>query len=344
MKSLSQLGIVTREGKRTTCPLCEEPDVLTVIKEGETYLFNCVSCCQNGSTENGWFDDKHLEQGYMPLDESSVYESVMTAYIKGFDHGIPTGWPSVDQHYTVRKGEVTIITGIPNHGKSEWLDALIMNMAKLYNWHLALYSPENLPFHVHVSKMLEKYVGKPFSPRAKEKQMTPQERDQAYGWVAKHFDFVYPKKRSIDDILATTEILIKKKQIDGVVIDPWNEIEHSRPAHLNETEYISLMLTKIRTFARMKKIALWLVVHPKKMGKTDAGKQEVPTPYDLAGSAHFYNKADNIITIWRDVQAEEHMKELVEIHVQKVRFKTVGKPGMTKLIYDWETGRYRVNS
>jgi twinkle protein len=64
----------------------------------------------------------------------------------------------------------------------------------------------------------------------------------------------------------------------------------------------------------------------------------VPTPYDLAGSAHWFNKADNIITVHRDV-ADVHSTE-VEIHVQKVRFKHIGRVGLVTLRYDRVTGRY----
>lgn len=304
-------------------------------------LFNCVSCSQNGSLELGWFDDNALTLGYIPFDETELMDSVQEAYEKGMERGRPTGWESLDEFYTVRKGDVTVVTGIPNHGKSEFLDAMILNLSKLHDWKFGIYSPENLPFHMHVAKFIEKYIGKPFWPWHREKRMSVIERRMATAWLGERFTFIYPKHRSIEDILQVAELLVRKKQIDGLVIDPWNEIEHSRPAWMQETEYISLTLSKIRTFARMKQIAVWLVVHPRKLGRTDEGKQEVPTPYDLAGSAHFYNKADCILTVWRDVKAEDHMKEMVDIHVQKVRFKTVGKPGLVKLVYEFDSGRYR---
>ena len=33
--------------------------------------------------------------------------------------------------------------------------------------------------------------------------------------------------------------------IRGLVIDPYNEIDHTRPAYMQETEYISNMLSKV---------------------------------------------------------------------------------------------------
>src|SRR5690606_17801830 len=63
----------------------------------------------------------------------------------------------------------------------------------------------------------------------------------------------------------------------------------------------------------------------------------VPTPYDISGSAHWYNKADNIITVHRN-QAEQTQD--VDIHVQKVRFKHIGHIGVATLKYDKVTARY----
>jgi len=53
--------------------------------------------------------------------------------------------------------------GVPNSGKSEWLDALCMNLAKQEGWDIALCSFEKDP-KSHARNLLEKFVGKPFMP------------------------------------------------------------------------------------------------------------------------------------------------------------------------------------
>ncbi len=72
-------------------------------------------------------------------------EDVMALYREGLQSGVLTGWPSLDRHYTVKPGQITIVTGIPSHGKSQVIDALIVNIAKQYGWVFAVCSPENLP-------------------------------------------------------------------------------------------------------------------------------------------------------------------------------------------------------
>jgi twinkle protein len=170
--------------------------------------------------------------------------------------------------------------------------------------------------------------------------MTKEELDKALDWIDAHFVFILPP----DDCLTITLILNKARVAvmrhgaKGLVIDPWNELDHSRPQRQSETEYISDCLTKIRRFARTYQVHVWIVAHPTKLYKDNNGKYPVPTPYDISGSAHFRNKADNCLTVWRDLKNEE--KE-VEIHVQKVRFREVGKVGLAKFCFDVVTGKYK---
>ena len=39
----------------------------------------------------------------------------------------------------------------------------MVNLAKDEGWNIGLFSPENFPLEYHASKLMEKYVGKPFS-------------------------------------------------------------------------------------------------------------------------------------------------------------------------------------
>jgi twinkle protein len=63
-----------------------------------------------------------------------------------------------------------------------------------------------------------------------------------------------------------------------------------------------------------------------------------PTPYDISGSAHWRNKADNAVTVFRPDVTKEN--SLVQIYIQKVRFKNNGKPGCAELQYEYTTGRF----
>ena len=61
----------------------------------------------------------------------------------------------------------------------------------------------------------------------------------------------------------------------------------------------------------------------------------MPTLYDVAGSANFYNQVDNGITVYRDFK-----NELTNIYVQKVKFRHIGELGEAQFKYNLQNGRF----
>lgn len=269
------------------------------------------------------------------VNPRDVMDDYLAAYDRGVDGGLSTGWPSLDQGYTVKTGQMTIVGGMPGSGKSEVLDALMVNLATKHNWNFAVYSPENFPPDTHLRKWAKKIKGKPFwGPR----RMTRQEAIDALEWAAEHLDFLIPDDDStLDTVIGLAEALVYRNGINGLVIDPWNNMDHERPKHMSETEYISQSLTRIRQFARMFDVHVWVLAHPTKMTKDKDGEYPVPTPYDISGSSNWYNKADNIFTVYRN---KGDKLALVELHIQKIRFRECGELGVCGLRYIEETGQY----
>jgi twinkle protein len=268
-----------------------------------------------------------------------IIENVLHLYDHGAKGGAEVGWSSLEKLYSVRPGEWTLITGIPSHGKSEFLDAMLVNLAEKEDWKFGICSPENQPLERHTAKLLEKHLRKPFQPGFTGRITSP-ELMTGLGWLENHFSFILPDEDdlTVSGVLRLARMLVYRKGIKGLVIDPWNELDHSRPSNQSETEYISDTLTKVRRFARTYAVHVWLVAHPTKLQKNQDGKYPIPTPYDVSGSAHWRNKADNSLTVWRDL-SDLHSRE-VQIHVQKIRFKEIGRIGLAKLNYDILTGRY----
>ena len=265
------------------------------------------------------------------------FAEIRQHYAHGKEPALSTGWRSVDEFYTVLPGEWTLVTGVPGHGKSEWLDALAINMARQHGWRFAVFSAENMPPSEHLEKLIEKYIGKPFD-RGPTERVSPTDLDIAETWFSQHFTVLMPENPTPGTLMATCKQLVRVKGINGIIFDPWNEIEHNYSDNTTETKYISETLSVLRKFARSHNVHLWLVAHPRMlMPRKDSDKEPIPTPYQIAGSAHWNNKADNIITVWRDRSTDT---QEVDIHVQKVRKKRVGRVGMVTLRYDRVTGRY----
>ncbi len=196
-----------------------------------------------------------------------------------------------------------------------------------------IFSPENMPLKRYVAEIIGVYAGKQFNT------LLPAELEYSLDWAQNHFVFLNPSdgELSVDSIISKAKFCVEKYGINGLVIDPWNEVDHSRPDGMAETEHISQCLSKLRWLAQTKNLHTWLVAHPTKMQKRPDGTYGVPTAYDISGSAHFRNKADACLCIWRDVLSDDR---LTDIHVQKARFREIGKPGMVRLRYNSSTGRY----
>lgn len=263
-------------------------------------------------------------------------DEVVQLYHKGLNPGVKIGWINLDELYRVVLGQMTVITGLPQSGKSEVLDAIMVKLAITYGYKFAVFSPENWPITTHFIKIAEKFIGKPFKAKGDIDGMTHEEIERSIKWVTKHFIFMYPDEKNVNlsDLLLLAQEAVDIYKIQGFVLDPWNEIEHKRPSALSETEYISQALGWIRRFSRKNYVHTWIVAHPTKLRRNDNGSYDCPDPYSISGSAHWRNKPDMCITVHRP----NPLLDCVEIHVQKVRFKWCGRLGMGKLVYDPITG------
>ncbi len=260
----------------------------------------------------------------------------------GLPRGDLPGWPKVDRLYTVAPGQWTVVTGTPQSGKSEWLDAMMVNLAEKYDYRFAVYSPENWPVQTHIAKLAEKHARKPFG-EGPSKPITTAEIDGVTDWVLDHFEFMQPSGEGAtpENLIATANAYRPSGAVRyGVALDPWNTLDHWRPNGMSETDYVSLVLTSVKKLVQLGNCHCWLVVHPSKLQRSRKdGTFPVPHPYDLSGSSHWYNKADNIVCVHRPDKADE-TSDRVEIHVQKVRFKHNGHIGLADLCWDKVTGRY----
>lgn len=259
-----------------------------------------------------------------------IQDSILDLYQNGLPEGVGTGMNGFDSLLKFHKGYLTTITGIPGHGKSDFLDHIIMKLNVKHGWKGAFYSPENRPTELHFSKLARKLTQRPWFG---EDRMSLDEVSQAMFFLDETVWFVKPENDfTLDSILSHVATLKNRKGIDWFVIDAWNKLEHQYGE--SETKYIGQSLDKIVNFCERYNVHCFLVAHPKKIRK-ESGKYEVPNLYDIAGSANFFNKTDNGITVYRNYD-----DDTVEVHVQKVKFSHWGEIGMQKFQYHKPTGLY----
>jgi len=251
--------------------------------------------------------------------------------------GLSTGWSGLDDYYRISPSEVTIITGVPNMGKSEWMDALMINMVQDYGWNFGVFSAENFPVKHHLLKLVGKFTGQPFWGDERVDEETAR---SAMAILHEHIKFIGTQEDvvTIESILDQAKILNFRYGLNGLVIDPWNTVEHKFRDSENETNYVARVLASLNTFAKIHEIHIWVIAHPRKMESDNNRKVVVPSAYDISGSAHFFNKSDNVITVHRHKSDDD---DYVGIHVQKIRFQYKnGYTGIGKLDYNIRTGKY----
>ncbi|XP_021759280.1 twinkle homolog protein, chloroplastic/mitochondrial-like [Chenopodium quinoa] len=260
----------------------------------------------------------------------------------GDELGVSTGWRCLDEYYNVVPGELTIVTGVPNSGKSEWIDALLCNLNESVGWKFALCSMEN-KVREHARKLLEKHIKKPFfDVRYAEsfERMSREDLEQGKKWLDNTFQLIRCENDSLPNIkwvLDLAKAAVLRHGVRGLVIDPYNELDHQRLSSMTETEYVSQMLTMVKRFAQHHSCHVWFVAHPRQLHNWIGN---APNLYDISGSAHFINKCDNGIVVHRNRDPEAGPIDRVQICVRKVRNKVAGTIGDTYLTYKRITGEF----
>lgn len=269
---------------------------------------------------------------------SDFSSEISNLYDLGLNRGLSTGWVNLDDLYTVKPNEFTVITGIPGAGKSNFMDNLAVNMVSEHDWKFLFFSPENWPVERHLQSLLEKTMKQPFASSSKHvERMDKEDAMETLNILGKYLFFVYPKEGylKVDEILEKAKIAIFRHGVNGIVIDPWNEVDHDFDG-MSEAQYLSKCLSKIRQFAKRNGVHIWVVAHPRNLVKDKDGNYKPPTMYEISGGAHWRNKADNGICLHR----EDYSVDETTVIIQKIRFKEVGNTGEIKLHYSRDIGNY----
>lgn len=276
-----------------------------------------------------------------PIDGMVSFSEVADQIIEIFSHGyrrtVSTGIRSLDEAYTVREGEMTIVTGVPSHGKSRFVNYLATQLCRTEKWKFAIYSVEHHPLERLFADLARSYIGKPFH-RGPTPRMENIELMRAIAEINDMVKPIFPKsgERKLDSLLNLARIAVYRYGIKGFILDPWNRVEHDRGGK-DLADYVASSLDRIQDFARRYDVHVWIVAHPKLLMQKVDGTYQKPTLYSISGGANWKNCTDHGIVVWRDMQ---EVSNRVQIYVEKIKYEEVGQMKMVELFYDVATGRY----
>ena len=267
----------------------------------------------------------------MNFNNTYSYEQILKSLtdlsINGLFKGYDIGIPEVDDMFRFDKGKLITLTGIPNLGKSEFTDFICTQFNKQYKFKTLFFSAED-DLNTHVAKIIQKYTNKDF------KGTQQREIEQQAQYIYDNFTFIdYDKVYTVNALLDEAEKQIIEKEIDILVIDPFNKLEADKDYNVSMTDYISKFLDRLLRLTKKYNILTLLVAHPKKMADG-----VIPSPYDISDSAHFFNKSDYCITVHGNKSNYTTI-----IKVDKVKYKHLGSCGLIELYYDDLSGNFYHN-
>lgn len=252
------------------------------------------------------------------------YADVLDALKDYAKNGIPTGFKTgietLDKNIKFEKGKLATITGIPGMGKSEFVDFICLQLNKLHKFKTLYFSAED-SLKEHLIKLCKKINF--------DENYT--EEDKAK-YISENCRFInYDNVYSVEKLFEVAEKEINRSYFDILVIDPFNKLEADKAYNVNMTDYISKFLDRLLRFTKKYNVLTFLVAHPKKMLNLDV----IPSAYDIADSAHFFNKSDYCISIHA---LKEECRTVVK--VDKVKYSYLGVCTIFELGYDTLTTNF----
>lgn len=245
--------------------------------------------------------------------------------------GMETGIDVLEGKMQLCLGTLTVFTGYSNMGKSTVLNTMIAHCAA-HDVPVCIASFETLSRPILMDGIAKALIG--CSPN--EFYNHPQ-RKSAYEHVNRMVKVISNSldedlEFTIDSFLETARIAVIRHGCKVVILDPWNELEHTRGKDQTVTEYIGRALRRIKAFIRQYNVSFWIVAHPTKPMK---GTNSIPSLYDISDSAHWANKADYGLVYHRpDREVNE-----ADLAVVKVRMGLPGEVSTQQVKFDYRTSR-----
>jgi hypothetical protein len=272
------------------------------------------------------------DEGIRPQDVIygiDVKDRAMELYDNGFSKVLGIGVPDIDDRFKPKKGELTLLTGIGNYGKSSFKRWYQVYRVVLYGEKFGTFSPEDNPPEEYYHDLVEILLGCDCTP-SNSYRPNRDIYERAYDYICKHFFYVYPKNSEptptyIKEVFLE---LIVKEGIDGCDIDPFNQMANNYTGFAGRDKYLEWVLTDFARFAILNNVYFWVIAHPIKLQKGGDGNYPCPEVFDVADGSMWNNKMDNILVYHRPFAQTQPQDPTCEFHSKKVRRqKTVGKKG-----------------
>ena len=308
----------------------------------------------NGDLKERILEDTVKQRKRFPVSGTFTVSDLKDGILNLYDNGLPeTIYPkcyrfkNLKDKFSMMLGQLTTVTGVPSHGKSNFVDDYVLNLSNDYGYKCSWFSPEHSPMSLYQTNLMEKVIGRSFWKDKVDKlgnvlpRITKDEINQYENWANERLYLTGAEGGTLptwDWLLAKFKEQMYSFGINIFVIDAFNKVILDKG---NRLEEINRVLTKLTHFAQSNNVAIILVAHPTKMKKDEkTGLYEVPSLYDVSGSADFRNQTHNGFTIYRYFETEKD-EGYSEFYNMKTKFNFQGEIG-SKMAFSYSpvNGRF----
>lgn len=275
---------------------------------------------------------------------ADVQDELWDMYNNGLPKGTTTHMPSIDRVWKWREGEVTLVTGYANEGKSALYDINLPILKSVFEgWPVGLFVPENMPPHQFYEDVIHTYIGKTSDRDVPNFRMTPDEFQKGMEFVNDHFFLVHPEEaHTLENLFKRFDYLVRKHGIRIMIIDPYNKVENLYKGGKTYDLYVGEFMTMLQKFTKKRRLCTILVAHQNKPEKKQQnGEWPAPDPYHVKGGGTFMDMADNVVSTYRPFRHTQRENPLVEVTSHKIKMKKlVAETGSTEIFFNWKTNRF----
>lgn len=273
------------------------------------------------------------------IDYSNFYDSVVETIKEGDRVGREVSLQNFADVFRFKGTGICTITGIPGHGKTEFTDALLVDLARMYGESSLIIGFEQSP-EEHVVKLTRKMIGQNVTCKSWWNKDNEDRFKENYNFITNKIQHIDVRKTGgkVETILTASAEWIQKQRKDGnnpkyVVVDPFNML--STGSRVSGYEKAEEILRQLTHFSHQMGVLVLLIAHPFKMRKDEkTGEYEIPDFYSVKGSSAFFEMSYHGLTVYRT-------NGMVLIRVLKVKQNNLGDAGSDVwFMYDKQSGRY----
>jgi twinkle protein len=298
----------------------------------------------NGDLIAGKLRSSVLDKKRFPVSGTFTVSDLKDDIFDLYEKGIPdtispkkSCFGDLKNVFSMLKGHLCTVTGIPSHGKSNFTEWYTLNIVDDYNMKASFFSPEHDTI-MHQANFIQKAVGKPFYNDIQGmKKVTKEDINRYIEWANEKLYITMPEGGEVptwDWILEKFKEQMITFGINIFVVDAFNKV--LLPKGMNKKDAIDEVLTKLTSFAKFNNVIVFLVAHPTKMRKDESGVYAVPDLYDVSGSSDFRNQTHDGFCVHRDFEAQT-----TTFYNLKTKMSFQGEIGKEVVFqYHLPTGRY----